>query len=136
MLDRSALRALLFDETRIGHPARGSVYEWRASAGRNKKRCLRITLRWPAQELGRQWPVLRGLGDVPPQGFTVDPNRIYASQGTGWFGQLIQRSNDGGETWEPVGNQFNYDGVPGTHQWYDGTPHPWEFARVWHSNRR
>jgi len=22
--------------------------------------------------------------------------------------------------------------VPGTHQWYDGTPHPWEFARVWH----
>ena len=25
-----------------------------------------------------------------------------------------------------------YDGVPGTHQWYDGTPHPWEFKRVWH----
>jgi photosystem II stability/assembly factor-like uncharacterized protein len=66
------------------------------------------------------------------KGSPVDPNRIYASQGTGWFGQLIQRSNDGGETWEPVGNQFNYDGVPGTHQWYDGTPHPWEFARVWH----
>jgi len=66
------------------------------------------------------------------KGSLVDPNRIYASQGTGWFGQLIQRSNDGGETWEPVGNQFNYDGVPGTHQWYDGTPHPWEFARVWH----
>jgi photosystem II stability/assembly factor-like uncharacterized protein len=31
-----------------------------------------------------------------------------------------------------VGNKFEYDGVPGTHQWYDGTPHPWEFARVWH----
>jgi photosystem II stability/assembly factor-like uncharacterized protein len=31
-----------------------------------------------------------------------------------------------------VGNEFSYDGVPGTHQWYDGTPHPWEFARVWH----
>jgi photosystem II stability/assembly factor-like uncharacterized protein len=66
------------------------------------------------------------------KGSPVDPNRIYASQTTGWFGQLIQRSNDGGVTWEPVGNQFNYDGVPGTHQWYDGTPHPWEFARVWH----
>ena len=62
----------------------------------------------------------------------ADPNRIYASQSSGWFGQLIQRSNDGGQSWEPVGNKFEYDGVPGTHQWYDGTPHPWEFKRVWH----
>ncbi len=62
----------------------------------------------------------------------VDPDRIFASQSTSWFGQLIQKSNDGGKNWEPVGNQFIYDGVPGTHQWYDGTPHPWEFARVWH----
>src|SRR4051795_215539 len=66
------------------------------------------------------------------KGSPADPNRLYASQGTSWFGQLIQRSNDGGATWEPVGNQFVYDGVPGTHQWYDGTPHPWEFKRVWH----
>jgi photosystem II stability/assembly factor-like uncharacterized protein len=62
----------------------------------------------------------------------VDPNRIYASQSSGWFGQVVQRSSDGGKTWETVGNKFVYDGVPGTHQWYDGTPHPWEFARVWH----
>ena len=62
----------------------------------------------------------------------VDPDRIFASQSSGWFGQLIQRSDDGGGTWNPVGNEFRYDGVPGTHQWYDGTPHPWEFARVWH----
>ena len=62
----------------------------------------------------------------------VDPNRLYASQSSGWFGQLIQRSNDGGQTWEPVDNKFIYDGVPGTHQSYDGTPHPWEFKRVWH----
>jgi len=66
------------------------------------------------------------------KGSAADPNRIYASQSSGWFGQLIQRSNDGGKTWEPVGNKFVYDGVPGTHQWYDGTPHPWEFKRVWH----
>ena len=66
------------------------------------------------------------------KGSPADPNRLYASQSTGWFGQLIQRSNDGGKTWEPVGNKFVYDGVPGTHQWYDGTPHPWEFKRVWH----
>ncbi len=62
----------------------------------------------------------------------ADPDRIYASQSSGWFGQLIQRSDDGGRTWDPVGNDFRYEGVPGTHQWYDGTPHPWEFARVWH----
>ena len=66
------------------------------------------------------------------KGSPVDPNRLYASQSSGWFGQVIQRSNDGGKTWEPVGNKFVYDGVPGTHQWYDGTPHPWEFKRVWH----
>ena len=65
-------------------------------------------------------------------GSPADPNRIYASQSTGWFGQLIQRSDDGGATWNPVNNEFRYEGVPGTHQWYDGTPHPWEFARVWH----
>ena len=66
------------------------------------------------------------------KGSPVDPNRIYASQSSAWFGQLIQRSNDGGKTWEPMDNKFVYDGVPGTHQWYDGTPHPWEFKRVWH----
>ena len=66
------------------------------------------------------------------KGSPVDPNRLYASQSSGWFGQLIQRSNDGGKTWEPVDNKFVYDGVPGTHQWYDGKPHPWEFKRVWH----
>jgi len=66
------------------------------------------------------------------KGSAADPNRIYASQSSGWFGQVMQRSNDGGATWEPVGNKFTYDGVPGTHQWYDGTPHPWEFKRVWH----
>lgn len=62
----------------------------------------------------------------------IDPMRLYVSQCSGWFGQMIQRSNDGGKTFEPVGNKFVYDGVPGTHQWYDGTPHPWEFKRVWH----
>src|ERR1700675_4091083 len=66
------------------------------------------------------------------KGSPADPNRLYASQCSGWFGQVIQRSNDGGKTWDPVGNKFSYDGVPGTHQWYDGTPHPWEFERVWH----
>jgi hypothetical protein len=66
------------------------------------------------------------------KGSPVDPDRIYASQSTSWFGQLIQRSNDGGKNWAPVGNEFRYKGTTGTHQWYDGTPHPWEFARVWH----
>jgi hypothetical protein len=66
------------------------------------------------------------------KGSPADPDRLYASQSTGWFGQLIQRSDDGGATWSAVDKEFRYDGTPGTHQWYDGTPHPWEFARVWH----
>jgi photosystem II stability/assembly factor-like uncharacterized protein len=66
------------------------------------------------------------------KGSPLDPDRLYASQTSGWFGQIIQRSNDGGKSWEPTGNEFKYDGVPGTHQWYDGTPHPWEFQRAWH----
>lgn len=66
------------------------------------------------------------------KGSPADPNRIYASQSSGWFGQQVQRSDDGGATWKAMDNKFLYDGVTGTHQWYDGTPHPWEFKRVWH----
>ena len=90
------------------------------------------------------------------KGSPADPNRIYASQTSGWFGQIIQRSDDGGKTWfqpgTPAGaatappgappksesNKFVYDTSPEsgaaltTHQWYDGTQHPWEFKRVWH----
>jgi photosystem II stability/assembly factor-like uncharacterized protein len=83
----------------------------------------------------------------------VDPDRIYASQTSSWFGQIIQRSDDGGKTWTipggeklpgpfdppvPASGTFAYDtsaesGAPlTTHQWYDGTQHPWEFKRVWH----
>jgi photosystem II stability/assembly factor-like uncharacterized protein len=87
------------------------------------------------------------------KGSPADPNRLYASQSSGWFGQVIQRSSDGGKTWEAPGgdikpgpeamqagqsNKFVYDTSPEhgkpltTHQWYDGTQHPWEFKRVWH----
>jgi photosystem II stability/assembly factor-like uncharacterized protein len=81
------------------------------------------------------------------KGSSLDPNRIYASQSSGWFGQLIQRSDDGGKTWSTPGgekepgpfdppgglsNRFVYDGEVGTHKWYDGSQHPWEFKRVWH----
>jgi len=90
------------------------------------------------------------------KGSPVDPNRLYASQTSGWFGQIIQRSDDGGKSWHQPGtppgeptttpdgmpkgesNTFVYDTSPTTgkplttHQWYDGTQHPWEFKRVWH----
>jgi photosystem II stability/assembly factor-like uncharacterized protein len=66
------------------------------------------------------------------KGSPANPDRIYASQTSGWFGQVIQCSDDGGKTWTPTGNQFSYEGNPGTHQWYDGTQHPWEFKRVWY----
>jgi photosystem II stability/assembly factor-like uncharacterized protein len=84
----------------------------------------------------KQWdikgPLFGGWPIYHMKGSAADPKRLYASQAGDWFGQVVQRSNDGGATWEPVGNKFVYDGVPGTHQWYDGTPHPWEFKRVWH----
>jgi photosystem II stability/assembly factor-like uncharacterized protein len=66
------------------------------------------------------------------KGSPADANRIYASQTSGWFGQQVQRSDDGGQTWEPVGNKFEYDGPTGTHLYYDGTSRPWEFKRIWH----
>ena len=77
-------------------------------------------------------PLFGGWDIYHMTGSPADPNRLYASQTTAWFGQIIQRSDDGGKTWEPIENEFKYDGETGTHQWYDGTPHPWEFARVWH----
>ncbi|MCL4788149.1 MAG: glycoside hydrolase [Verrucomicrobia bacterium] len=84
------------------------------------------------------------------KGSSADPNRLYASQSSGWFGQVIQRSDDGGKTWNPPGtkpedlmgadgfpkagasNMFLYKGEVGTHKFYDGSQHPWEFKRVWH----
>ncbi len=85
----------------------------------------------------RQWridgPHFAGWEVFHVKGSPADPDRIYAApNGGGWFGQVIQRSDDGGRTWNPVGNEFVYEGEAGTHQWYDGTPHPWKFARVWH----
>src|SRR3982075_1424327 len=83
--------------------------------------------RWEVSE-----PYFPGWEIYHLKGSPVDPDRLYASQTSGWFGQTIQRSEDGGQSWEPVGNELKYDGVAGTHQWYDGTHHPWESARVWH----
>jgi photosystem II stability/assembly factor-like uncharacterized protein len=84
----------------------------------------------------KQWeitgPQFPGWEIFHLKGSPADTERLYASQYSAWFGQLIQRSNDSGKTWEAVGNKFLYDGVPGTHESYDGTPHPWEFKRVWH----
>jgi hypothetical protein len=65
-------------------------------------------------------------------GSPADPQRVYASQAGDWCGQVMHRSDDGGATWETVGNDFAYEGEAGTHQWYDGTERPWEFTRIWH----
>ncbi len=101
----------------------------------------------------RKWkvdgPFFAGWEIYHLKGSPTAPNRIYASQSSGWFGQIIQRSDDGGKTWHPPGsspaelkspegfprgesNKFVYAGRPGTHKWYDGTQHPWEFKRIWH----
>ena len=79
-----------------------------------------------SDEQRQEWqvngPLFAGWEIYHVKGSPLDSNRLYASQSNGWFGQLIQRSDDGGATWTPVGNEFAYDGIPGTHQWYDGTP--------------
>ena len=84
----------------------------------------------------RDWkvegPFFGGWEVYHVSGSPVDPDRLYASQSTGWFGQLIQRSDDGGKTWNPMDNDFSYEGETGMHQWYDGSLRPWEFTRVWH----
>jgi len=89
-----------------------------------------------SDEARRDWdvqgPLFGGWEVFHVAGSPVDPDRLYASQAGGWFGQVVQRSDDGGRSWNPVGNEFAYDGDPGTHQTYDGTPVPWEFAKVWH----
>ena len=89
-----------------------------------------------SDEARRDWkiegPHFGGWEVMHVQGSPADPDRLYASQWTDWPGQVVQRSDDGGKSWEAMGNEFTYEGVTGTHQWYDGTPHPWEFKRVWH----
>jgi photosystem II stability/assembly factor-like uncharacterized protein len=77
-------------------------------------------------------PLFEGWEIYHMKGSALNPNRIYASQAGGWFGQVVQRSDDGGETWEPVNNEFLYEGDPGTHQYYDASPVPWKFTRIWH----
>jgi len=79
-----------------------------------------------------QGPFFSGWEIYHVKGSPANPDRIYASQSSGWSGQVIQRSDDGGVTWDPVGNEFSYEGTPGTHQSFDGTQHPWKFLRVWH----
>jgi photosystem II stability/assembly factor-like uncharacterized protein len=84
----------------------------------------------------KQWdisgPHFTGWEVYHVKGSPADPNRLYASQNTGWFGQVIQRSNDGGKTWQAMEGKFAYDGELGTHKWYDGTSRPFEFKRIWH----
>ncbi len=79
-----------------------------------------------------QGPLFGGWEVYHMKASPVDPDRIYAAQSMGWFGQMIQRSCDGGKTWEPAGNQFTYEGDPGTHLGFDDTPQPNKFTRIWH----
>jgi photosystem II stability/assembly factor-like uncharacterized protein len=84
----------------------------------------------------RSWkingPLFGGWEIYHLTGSPSEPDRLYASQASDWFGQVIQRSDDAGKTWDAVGNEFKYEGEVGTHQWYDGSQKPWQFKRVWH----
>lgn len=120
-----------------------------------KKGAFVLTSDYNRAKWNVEGPFFAGWEVYHMKGSPADPNRIYASQSSGWFGQIVQRSDDGGKTWFQPGfkegdptstaegmpvtesNKFSYDvtgkGKPlTTHQWYDGTQHPWEFKRVWH----
>src|SRR5438874_418450 len=110
---------------------RGSMSGVRLLVG-TRKGAFVLTSDGTRDEWNVEGPLFAGWEIYHLKASPADPDRVYASQSTGWHGQVMQRSDDGAKTWEPVGNEFTYDGVPGKHQWYDGTLHPWEFARVWH----
>jgi BNR/Asp-box repeat len=121
-----------------------------------KKGAFILTSDGTRQKWDVSGPLFAGWEIYHLKGSPVDPDRIYASQTSGWFGQIIQRSDDGGRTWHQPGtpagepstgpdgmpkgesNKFVYDTSPATgkplttHQWYDGTQHSWDFKRVWH----
>ncbi|HZZ80588.1 MAG TPA: hypothetical protein VFE62_18940 [Gemmataceae bacterium] len=121
-----------------------------------KKGAFILTADGKRQKWDVQGPLFAGWNVYHMKGSSVDPDRIYASQTSDWFGQIIQRSDDGGKNWHQPGtpaggpmttpegmpkgesNKFVYDtsaetGTPlTTHLWYDGTQHAWEFKRVWH----
>ena len=100
--NRSSRRALLIRHEHDGEH-KGATDEQRTSPGRHEKRWLHLHVRREAPEVGHFRPAVRRLGDLPHEGSPVDPNRIYASQTSGWFGQIIQRSDDGGKTWHQPG---------------------------------
>jgi photosystem II stability/assembly factor-like uncharacterized protein len=141
---------------RLGNPEKESVMsEVRVLVG-TRKGAFILTSEGKRKKWNVSGPHFAGWEIYHLKGSPADPNRLYASQSSSWFGQIIQRSNDGGKTWDQPGrepgdptttpdgmpkgesNKFVYDSSPETgkplttHQWYDGTQHPWEFKRVWH----
>ena len=73
-----------------------------------------------------------GVGDLSRQGLAGGSESDLCVAIERLVRQQMQHSSDGGQTREAVGNKFVFEGTPGTHKWCDGTPHPWEFNRVWH----
>src|SRR6202165_1269000 len=135
---------------REGNEERGRMSKVRVLVG-TRKGAFILTSDGKREKWDVSGPHFAGWEMYPLKGSPADPNRIYASQTSGWFGQIIQRSDDGGKTWHQPGtppgehpaagppqaasNKFVYDAATApltTHQWYDGTQHPWEFKRVWH----
>ena len=97
-----------------------------------RKGRVRPNRRRETEQVGHQRSTFRGLGDLPPQGIARRSRsalRVAVERLVRTSHPAFQRRR---KTWETMGNEFRYEGVPGTHQWYDGTQHPWEFKRVWH----
>jgi len=95
-------------------------------------RCIHFDIGREAREVGCERAAFWRMGDLSHEGFARGPEPVVCVADDGWFGQDDAALERRGQDVEAVGNKFVYDGVPGTHQWYDGTPASREFKRVWH----
>ena len=116
----------------------GESDEQSSGSSRHAKSAFILTSDGKREHWNTSGPFFGGWEIYHLKGSPVDRNRLYSrrSPAVGLDSRFSGAPSSGGKTWEAVGNKFTYDGVPGTHQWYDGTPHPWEFKRVWHLGHR
>src|ERR1700747_1652948 len=79
----------------------GAIDERCTSFGRDAQGRVHSDGGWQAREVGHQRPALCWLGNVSPQRLAREHEPVLRVSFDRLVGQLIQRSNDGGKTWEP-----------------------------------
>ncbi len=77
-----------------------------------KKGAFLLTADGKRQRWEIQGPLFGGWELYHLKGSPADPNRIYASQTSGWFGQIVQRSDDGGRSGQPINRGLKSNFLP------------------------